>query len=34
MSEFESTYAPYRDQVLQMINEVRAYHGMPLVDSK
>jgi len=34
MNEFELTYAPYRDRVLQMINEVRAHHGMPLVDSK
>ncbi|MDE2803405.1 MAG: hypothetical protein OXK21_11055, partial [Chloroflexota bacterium] len=33
MNEFELQYAPYRDRVLQMINEVREHHGMPLVDA-
>ena len=33
MSEFELPYAPYRDRVLQMINEVREHHGMPLVEA-
>ena len=34
LSEFEMEYAPYRDRVLQMINEVREHHGMPLVQGK
>ena len=33
MGEFELAYAPYRDRVLQMINEVREHHGMPLVEA-
>jgi nucleoside-diphosphate-sugar epimerase len=34
LTEFELEYAPYRDRVLQMINEVREHHGMPLVQGK
>ena len=34
MSEFELAYAPYRDRVLQMINEVREHHSMHLVEAK
>ncbi len=34
LTEFELTYAPYRERVLQMINEVREHHGMPLVQGK
>jgi nucleoside-diphosphate-sugar epimerase len=34
LSEFELEYAPYRDRVLQIINEVREHHGMPLVQGK
>lgn len=34
LTEFELEYAPYRDRVLQMINEVREHHGMPLVQDK
>jgi nucleoside-diphosphate-sugar epimerase len=34
LTEFELEYAPYRDRVLQMINEVREHHGMPLVQEK
>lgn len=33
LTEFELEYKPYRDRILQMINEVRAHHGMPLVDA-
>ena len=33
LTEFELEYKPYRDRVLQMINEVRAHHNMPLVDA-
>ena len=33
LTEFELEYAPYRDRVLQRINEVRAHHGMPLVEA-
>ena len=31
LSEFELEYAPYRERVFQMINEVREHHGKPLV---
>lgn len=34
LTEYELEYAPYRDRVLQMINEVREHHGMPLVNAK
>ena len=34
MGEFELAYAPYRDRVLQMINEVREHHGMPQVEAQ
>jgi nucleoside-diphosphate-sugar epimerase len=34
LTEFEIEYAPYRDRVLQMINEVREHHGMPPVRGK
>ena len=34
LTEFELEYKPYRDRILQMINEVREHHNMPLVDAK
>ena len=34
LTEFELEYKPYRDRVLQMINEVRAHHNMPLVNAQ
>ena len=32
LTEFEIEYAPYRDRVFQMINEVRQHRNMPLIN--